>query len=147
MLNYLRITVTALGLAACVLLVALWVRSYRNGISSKWLFLDRQHITFHSQSANLYLIWRTENRLSPNQTFIADELDNELASQLRDLIERNKLAFSRTRFSMSCPHWFAALIAAVISLAPWLPWRFSLRTLLVVTTLVALGLGVIAMAS
>jgi len=29
MLNYLRIAVTALCLTACVLLVALWVRSYR----------------------------------------------------------------------------------------------------------------------
>jgi hypothetical protein len=34
----------------------------------------------------------------------------------------------------------------VIASAPWLPWsnRFSLRTLLVITTLIALALGLFA---
>jgi len=35
---------------------------------------------------------------------------------------------------------FAALLFAV----PWIPWRFSLRTLLIATTLVAAVLGLVA---
>ena len=134
---------TALSLTACVLLVVLWVRSYRNGISTKWLILDRQHVAFHSQVGGLYLIWRTENNLPPNPHFAADELDSELASQVRDLIDRNKLAFSTTRLSLNCPHWLAALIAAVFSVVPWLLYRFSLRSLLIATALVAVVLGTV----
>jgi hypothetical protein len=44
------------------------------------------------------------------------------------------------------PHWFAVLSAACLAVVVWLPRRFSLRTLLIATTLVAtlLGLAVYA---
>jgi hypothetical protein len=47
------------------------------------------------------------------------------------------------------PHWFAALILALVSRLPWVTWnsRFSLRTLLVATTLVAVVLGLIVWAA
>jgi hypothetical protein len=35
------------------------------------------------------------------------------------------------------------LLPATITAVPWLPSRFSLRTLLIATTLVAVGLGLI----
>jgi hypothetical protein len=35
------------------------------------------------------------------------------------------------------------LSALVIATLPWFRWRFSLRTLLIVTTLIAVGLGLI----
>jgi hypothetical protein len=51
-------------------------------------------------------------------------------------------------FHWILPHWLAALIFSIIGAIPWLPWcpRFSLRTLLVGTTLVAVVLGVIVWA-
>jgi hypothetical protein len=39
------------------------------------------------------------------------------------------------------PHWFVLLLLASISAAAWLPWRFSLSTLLIAMTLLAVGLG------
>ncbi len=44
------------------------------------------------------------------------------------------------------PDWFLIGVAVVLSGAPWLRWtnRFSRRTLLIATTLVAVGLGLIA---
>jgi hypothetical protein len=43
------------------------------------------------------------------------------------------------------PYWsFLASVVVVASL-PWLKWRFSLRTLLIATTLVAVGIGVVVM--
>jgi hypothetical protein len=36
------------------------------------------------------------------------------------------------------------LSIAAVFLLPWLRWRYSLRTLLIATTLIAVGLGVIA---
>jgi hypothetical protein len=47
------------------------------------------------------------------------------------------------RHSIMVPHWFAAVFAAALAGAPWIRLRFSLRTLLVATTLVAVTLGTI----
>lgn len=51
----------------------------------------------------------------------------------------------RERILISIPYWFLIAISAAFAFVPWLPWhklqRFSLRTLLIVTTLVAVVLG------
>ncbi len=39
--------------------------------------------------------------------------------------------------------WPFGIGTALLSIAPWLRWQFSLRTLLIATTLVAVGLGLI----
>jgi hypothetical protein len=44
---------------------------------------------------------------------------------------------------ISLPHAAVAILFATPAIAPWLRWRFSLRTLLVATTLVAVVLGLI----
>jgi hypothetical protein len=43
------------------------------------------------------------------------------------------------------PYWFPVVLSLVVAVAPWLRWsrRFSLRTLLIATTLVAVVLGLI----
>jgi hypothetical protein len=42
-----------------------------------------------------------------------------------------------------CPHWLGVVFCVCLSFVPWLPWRFSLRTLLIATTLLAVVLGLI----
>jgi hypothetical protein len=53
--------------------------------------------------------------------------------------------FERTplRLRLDVPLWFIVLISMAVATAPWLRvgWRFSLRTLLIATTLIAVGLG------
>ena len=42
------------------------------------------------------------------------------------------------------PYWMLTLLLSIVGLTPWLPWsslRFSLRTLLIATTLLAVVLG------
>jgi hypothetical protein len=41
------------------------------------------------------------------------------------------------------PQWPAIVLAVILSAVPWLHYRFSLRTLLVATTLVAVVLGLV----
>lgn len=41
------------------------------------------------------------------------------------------------------PHWFMAITIVLIGAIPWLRWRFSLHTLLLLTTLIAMVLGII----
>lgn len=39
------------------------------------------------------------------------------------------------------PHWFLVLVTSFLAVTPWIPWYFSLRTLIVATTLLAVILG------
>jgi hypothetical protein len=54
------------------------------------------------------------------------------------------------QWALSIPHWFAVMVLATLAAAPWirkLKWRFSLRTLLIATTLLAMVLGLIVYAA
>jgi hypothetical protein len=42
---------------------------------------------------------------------------------------------------VATPYWFPVLMTGAMALLVWRPRRFSLRTLLIGTTLVAVGLG------
>jgi hypothetical protein len=46
---------------------------------------------------------------------------------------------------VGCPDWFVILIATTLGVCPWIRWarRFTLRTLLIATALVAVVLGLI----
>ena len=41
------------------------------------------------------------------------------------------------------PHWLVTALFAIIGFVPWIPWKFSLRTLLIATTLIAVVLGLV----
>jgi hypothetical protein len=45
------------------------------------------------------------------------------------------------------PFWLLVLTCGLISVIPWPRWHFSLRTLLIATTLVAAGLGLLVWAA
>lgn len=46
-------------------------------------------------------------------------------------------------YGIDFPTWLVTLFAASLVVASLLPWRFSLRTLLIATTVVGVALGVI----
>jgi hypothetical protein len=50
---------------------------------------------------------------------------------------------STIEYGAFAPHWFLVLISATFAAFPWLRWHFSLRTLLIATTLVAVLLGLV----
>jgi hypothetical protein len=50
----------------------------------------------------------------------------------------------QVRPNLAIPLWLLMLPFAGMATAPWISWRFSLRTLLVITTLAAILLGLIA---
>jgi hypothetical protein len=58
---------------------------------------------------------------------------------------RFRVSWQRMHFAISMPYWIAILVAGTLSAAPQINWsrRFSLRTLLIATTLVAALLGMI----
>jgi hypothetical protein len=151
MLKYPRIAVTALCLTACVLLVALWVRSY----SQRDVFDRvqppryrvvqslRGRIEFSDMDivANLGKSWPA---IAQPWTFKSYSEENH--SPRKDTLTPS-FSFHRSSLKQTIivPHWLPVSLAGVFAVVPWIPWsrRFSLRTLLIATTLVAVGLGVV----
>ena len=138
MLKYLRIAVTVLSLTACVLLIALWVRSYR------W----SDGITVGGR----IVVASREGRLLINESLVAERPLDLLASPLRIRIATDYgLIFWSIRsdtaspagVGTAIPDWLFVAFTATLAALPWVKRRFSLRTLLIATTLVAVVLGII----
>jgi hypothetical protein len=141
MLKYLRIGVTGLCLTASVLLVALWVRSYwysdiiyRADASGSLIAMKSNYgaLTFLQVNTSITRDWVIQLDSRPStkerQAFFWDD-NGDVAG-------------------IMVPFWAMAMplaLLAVVTGIPGIPWskRFSLRTLLIATTLVALGLGMI----
>ena len=135
---------------ACVLLIVLWVRSYRiaDGIwcpvsGSDVFGLFSAHGTttaFTNDLRSGYFKGYWEIRHDP----IADPhiIDYHLHAHSD---YRGAFGFgiihSPPLLSVGVPHWFLIVLAVSFAVLPWGKWRFSLRTLLIATTLVAVVLG------
>jgi hypothetical protein len=137
--RYLRIGVSGLFGVVCVLLVVLWVRSYwrvdklrrPNGNNScevsvfNGQILARWHLIMASKELHWILSAPIENAPS--------------------VWGRPVLGFRFRSSSFTVPIWFLAALSGVLSAIPWA--HFSLRTLLIATTLVAILLGLIVYAA
>jgi hypothetical protein len=148
MLKYLRIAVTALSLTACVLLVALWVRSYWWADDVGTLSIGGHEITADSYcGTTTFFIYENANAASSDMYFDCYEI-KEYYDKVRAFFDYYRIEESFWDRAADCivtPHWFWVSVSLSIGAFPWIHWskRFSLRTLLIATTLVALGLGVV----
>ena len=127
-----------------VLLIVLWVRS-----CSKRVFVYYREGTtatgVSSQADGLVAFWNS----SPYshfgfgwalRTFKPDKFGDTSTSRFT---WDNSRGFKR----IGVPHWFAVLAVTSLAVGPWIRWRFSLRTLLIATTLIAVVLGLIVYAT
>jgi hypothetical protein len=143
MLKYVRIAVTVLCLTACVLLVAQWVRSLWKPIYHKEFVTPKYRYELTSRSGKFVFVRRERFFISLEFTLAYPE------TMMSDLTERTRFGigrFSSDNFSgFSIAYWLLIPVAMIVAAIPWLPWstRFSLRTLLIATTLVAVGLGIV----
>jgi hypothetical protein len=129
-LRELRIAFSATCLIACVQLIALWVRSYwrwdyiQSPFGSKGWLLSSLHGKlgcYAGPPSAGFTEWR----------YFCDRIDDP----------KDEIYLPRI---FSLPDGFSVLVFTVLAAVPWLPWlrwRFSLRTLLIATTLIALVLG------
>jgi hypothetical protein len=123
----LRIAWSVLSGVACLLLMVLWVRSYwhnaffYDSVTSNG-FTSVQSSRGQIGWLHIYSDWHPEDM----ETIAGFGWD-----------------YSGDSWRAVCPLWFPVLIVATFATAPWLRWRFSVRTLLIATTLVAVVLGLI----
>jgi hypothetical protein len=141
-LRFLRIAFSATCLIACVLLIVLWVRSYwRLDVVdvSNWYEIDSVC------SEILVMKYDPTISLADPWSYFSFVTTDEMAGG----DWRTTLGFKRSETpvgpSVVFPHWFPIFLLVLLAGIPWLKQfqRFTLRTLLIATTLVAVVLGLI----
>jgi hypothetical protein len=133
----LRIAFSAVCGVLCLLLSLLWVRSYSWADDIRW---SRYCTVLGSNSGRLYL-YKTKLLV-----LLAPE-PGVLKYSRYTAYEPWWITDSTSRFAgdyaICVPTWCAVAVAAAVAGVPWVTWRFSLRTLLLAMTVLALVLGFI----
>jgi hypothetical protein len=133
-LRYLRIAFSVTCGIACVLMIGLWVRSY-------W-WMDQ--FGGPLSPTRILLVGSIEGGLLVQCPFHDwgynwNVKSNSLKSGGRSSFRFGN-EFRRIPDGFCLPHWSLVVLYATLTAVPWIR-RFSLRTLLIATTLVALVLG------
>ena len=154
----LRIAFSATCLIACVLLIVLWVRDHRYYKASGGIRLGAIYITSYCMGITFAfgdlkdhpVHWLT--RMDKNTTYwvgaweVLDDKPHPLvAAQPPYRFAGGRWNCTNSLSIVAVPHLLLATIVAIVGSAPWIKQipRFSLRTLLLATTLIALVLGLI----
>jgi hypothetical protein len=138
----------AFGLVA-VLLVGLWVRSFSRE-ESVWIYTPRGGVTLCNIYGKAILKVAIRAGAVPNVVTGMQSSINpqpELSFYGMEFYAGFLLRRGSNNFDLFMPYWFLTLLS--LSLAPlaWLHRRFSLRTLLIATTVIAVGLGLLGWAA
>lgn len=129
--------------AVAVLFMVLWVRSYWwydianvSGTGTASFLSYRGGFGFvHSMSASTQGI----------QSVAVDDIRGIIESKDVEKASYWQFFVRGSEVWIRVPYWFLVMLFGVLTAVPWPRWskRYSLRTLLIATTLVAVGLGVI----
>ena len=124
----------------CVLLIVLWMRSYWWSDQFVASMLGRLFVGGGSQSGAFGIGVSTDSNVQP-WTWMRQPIDE------RKFWSWMLGVFLFRRGAVTVPYWFIVPLSATLGVLPLYHQRFSLRTLLIATTLVAvvLGLSVYAM--
>lgn len=143
----LRIAFSALCGMACLLLIVLWLRSYR--VADDVQMSASHLLTIRWQTFRGQLIWWEIGALETAPRTWNHHAFWNTAERQPDWEQMDVLVPSWHWVTMGTgaiaafviPCWFPTLVSVALATAPWLRWRFSLRTLLIATTLLAVVLG------
>jgi hypothetical protein len=126
----------------CVLLVALWVRSYRNLLGEEVLVTARNRYAVHSFSGTV--IFQQRRRVFFNSR---ERMIPYPHNYFFTLTKRTTLGVGHHSDgwynAVSIPYALLLPAMAGVAASPWIRWRFSLRTLLIGMTLAAVVLGTV----
>ncbi len=148
----LRIAFSSICLIACVLLTALWVRSYYSRDMTRGCIAGSHlHLSVTSLKGDVAVAF-DEWRGSPHPWMFESVSNSENMVSVFSSVGKPplswlgfRLQFKATLVVIVLPYWFLVLAFAAFIFTPWVRWkqRFSLRTLLIATTLIAVVLGLI----
>jgi hypothetical protein len=142
----LRIAFSAVCGVLCLVLIALWVRSYRSGDRVAFPAPATQGVVIESANGRvLAAIIGTDSPVTVKGVIVSryQRPDYQLGGSDTGL----ELLSEYSEYGVIVPHWFLIILCAVVATLPWIRWRFSVRTLLIAITLVAILLGPIVYAA
>jgi hypothetical protein len=147
----LRIAWTAFWGLAAILLITLWVRSYTTPDVLQGPLTSAKYFNVACVDGDLGL--SIMEGITGYATLHFDSIPTLVSEPSFFAHPQN---FTRGGFKylkqggflfVVAPFWFPVLIVAALAASPWrrrISWRFSLRTLLIAMTLIAVGLGIVA---
>ena len=143
----LRIVCSVVFAIAALAVAGLWVRSHWY-LDEYWVSSGPTRAFGVYSAKGSAFIARQERKPNPSNYVVGYnylDIDQCTLAAARTILGFGVGSDSDTSF-VRAPCWFAAVLLGVFAATPWLRWRFSLRTLLIVTTVVAVVLGVIVWA-
>ncbi len=140
----LRIVWSVMWGVAAVLLCVLWVRSRHWIEDAVGPIPGGQVVALSSGPGDLEILIRPNTIHYPNWTYVQEPVEFPDRINWRRG-SRPNWHWTARGISTVTPYWLFVVCAALSSLSPWIgiARRFSLRTLLIVTTLIAVVLGLI----
>jgi hypothetical protein len=149
-LRRLRIAFSAVCGIVCLVLAVFWARSYSH----------EEHLQFQAVYPKIFvhsvpgiLCVGVTGDTSPGGGF---KLQAQSYARVEDQMQTVRLIYAKAvnargfgairrapSFVFLAPYWFYVSLATIAAALPWLRWSFSLRTLLIATTLVAIVLGLV----
>ena len=131
-----------------VLLVALWVRSYWWVEAFAVPVTSKHYVGAASQPGCIGFAIHPMGNLSSTQIkrfqrFPTERWLEDVRQERLPDISRVWGTFDFRQYSFIAPDWFFLVVLTALAALPWVRWRFSLRTLLIATTLVAVVLGLV----
>ncbi len=125
-----------------LLLLLLWVRSLaaEDRLTGNFSGSHRFRI-YSSHGCLVYYVPGTP--LPPNTYAWQSDFGSEFWLQVSDprIASIPRVHHHPQEMWISLPYWLLVGLCAVFTAAPWFRWRFSLRTLLIATTLIGVVLG------
>src|SRR4051812_6330714 len=152
----LRIAFSVTCLIARVLLIAFWVRSYHFSDDCYGNIPGTDFIGAGSRLGYLFALfndepsrdWGCHTTPLPDEIWRKDYRENEPTKAPNRVLLG--ISYPPPSYVTLCvPYWLLVLLSTLLTTAPWIRWskRFTLRTLLIATTLVAVILGAIVYAA
>jgi len=154
-LRYLRIAFSALCGILCLVLIALWVRSYSARDQTCGCIAGSRHHIYVTSLKGQIAMALDEWRGTPHDWIFESRTEPEnLVAVFPAVNGKPPLSWLGFRWHIRpnlwvivIPVWSLIALLAGSSFLLWHRWRFSLRTLLVITTVVGIVLGIIAVSN
>jgi hypothetical protein len=123
-----KTAVSVVCLLVCLLLIALWVRSYRTADTLRWNRLGT-HVV--SSEKGTIAVYSTRREFAVSAMIAVPAIDQH-SWKFHPYMDGVYVRF---------PYRLPVAVFILGAISPWIHWRFSLRTLLIAVTVLALGLG------
>jgi hypothetical protein len=141
-LRKLRIVWSVVWSVVVFLLVTCWIHSYFNHILIEGYVAPVRRYYVHSLAGCVVVDWQMRifyEEVEWQEKYVPSYLRQRTTNAGIRIVR-----FGATVYAIAVSYWMLTLCAVCIAAVPWLSFkRFSLRSLLIATTLVAVALGLI----